>query len=161
MRLYNPELETIENKPDTNFAGYILDVTKTRKLLSSNPLIYVSVIDHYMFLYAVDVPAKKVCWLFKQKSQLIPTAPPLESTIVPRNAIGVINILDYKRFEEDMIEQKENQHILHIDNMLLFQVMNQPLRNWSKKLELIKETYKRGQPAVGNELVVSNCLLSV
>lgn len=140
MRLYTPPLDTtILPKPSTYFAGYARDASRNRKISKRNQLLYVSVIDHLLFLFAIDLPVVKNMLGFKKKLHIIPTVPPHESEITPRNAIGVLNMCEYEKTDETLATVNDaRQHLLHVGNSLLLEVIDQEYGVWSRKLDQTK-----------------------
>ncbi|KAI8085547.1 hypothetical protein BDF21DRAFT_415337 [Thamnidium elegans] len=165
LRFYTNDIPPIPETP-TRVEGYILDASSSRTLRKSNRLLYAVTMDHYLFLYENKVYAKKTpiesifCFYhLKKANQTFPTLPPPESS-TPRSAVGVIDLLKIKDIAEESCEaydeEEEPEHVLHLDDRYLFQILNQPTNNWTERLEYIQEYYKRGQ--VLNQILQSSVL---
>ncbi|KAI9258612.1 hypothetical protein EDC94DRAFT_612945 [Helicostylum pulchrum] len=155
LRFYTDDTPPILETP-AQMEGYILDASNSRTLKKSNRLLYAVTMDHYLFLYENKLHTKKIAtnksifcfYRFKRTNPIIPNLPPLESS-TPRSAVGVIDLLKIEGIAEESFEaydeEEKAEHVLHLYDRYLFQILNMPSNIWTERLRAIQEYYKPSQ----------------
>lgn len=144
MRYYIPPEQVpkcyVPPPPNYHFEGYVRDASRTRNMSKTNQLLYVSTLDNYLFLFAIErtkAEKKGFSW-FHKKPQEVPSTPPPAHLLKPENAIGVVNMCDFPEVKET--RNDDNQHLFHVGNTLLLEVLGKPFGDWTNKHKQLRKT---------------------
>ena len=148
MRYWGQKKEEIKNLP--SMQGHLIDTSTI-----ANKMLYVTSIDRFLFLFENRLQVTKgassalCCFNWKRNS----TSPMIIKESPPRAAVGMIDLSKVVDIAEELCDEqgKEPHHLLHL-NDATFEVVNQPIHDWSTRLGLI-QTFYSNDTVTGSVLV--------
>lgn len=176
--------EQVEESPPDSMKGYLID--QSSSIIKKNTPFYTATMDYYLFLYennlqaipSLTAPHKQPSSLFcanmikktKGNNQTFPSDIPQSENVIPRSAVGVIDLLKVKNIAEEIRdlntstkEESEQELLLHFDNKYTFKTINQPKNEWALKLKAIQNYYNKSNNSNNdmqrNEILVRFCMM--